>query len=88
METLIGFMVGYVLGTRQGRDGLRAVRQSVEAIRNSPEARELLAGGVSVAGSMAKQLLSGGAAPMIANVVGVVSRKADEMLGDEGSRVG
>lgn len=84
METLIGFMVGYVVGTRQGRDGLRTVRQSVDAIRHSPEVRELLSGGVSVAGGMAKQLLSGGAGPMIANVVDTVSRKADEMLGDEG----
>lgn len=83
METLIGFMIGYVVGTRQGRDGLRKVRDSVDAIRNSPEVSQMVSGGISVAGSMVKQVLSGGAGPLIANVIDAVSRKTDEMFGDE-----
>ncbi len=81
METLIGFAVGYVVGTRQGRDGLRKTRESFDAIRTSPEVRQLVATGVSLAGSTMKQLLSGGAGPMLGGVVDAVSRKAKEMAG-------
>jgi hypothetical protein len=82
METLIGFAIGYVVGTRQGRDGLRKARESFDAIRTSPEVRQLVATGASIAGSTMKQLLSGGAGPMLSGVMEAVSRKANEMMGD------
>lgn len=86
METLIGFVIGYVVGTRQGRDGLAKARESVDAIRTSPEVRQLVATGASIAGGTLKQLLSGGAGPMLSGVVEAVSRKANEMLGDTEDR--
>ena len=86
METVIGFVVGYLVGTRQGRDGLRKARDSFDAIRTSPEVQQLVSTGMSIAGSTMKQLLSGGAGPMISGVVEAVSRKANEMMGDTGDR--
>lgn len=86
METLIGFAIGFVVGTRQGKDGLRTLRRSFDAIRTSPEVRELLSGGVAVAGSMARQVLTGGAGPVLASVVEAVSHKAGEMFGDDERR--
>jgi hypothetical protein len=84
METLIGFAIGYLIGTRQGQDGLRKVRDSVEAIRNSPEVRQMLVGGASVAGSMAQQMLGGGAGAVLGGVVETLARKAtDAMSGTE-----
>jgi hypothetical protein len=41
METVIGFIVGYLVGTSHGRAGLAKVRTSAEAIRTSPELRRL-----------------------------------------------
>lgn len=82
METLIGFVIGYMVGTRQGRDGLQKTRESFDAIRSSPEVRQLVATGASIAGSTMKKLLSGGAGPMLGGVVEAVSRKANEMMGD------
>lgn len=87
METLIGFGVGYLVGTRQGRDGLRTVYESVDAIRTSPEVRQLIAGGVTVAGDLVKQLLSGGPKPMVSAMVEAVSHKAEAiMTGDAADR--
>lgn len=82
METLIGFGVGYLVGTSQGRDGLRKLRESIDGIRTSPEVRQLIAGGTAVAGDLVKQLLSGGPKPLIAGAVEAVSRKAEAVLSD------
>lgn len=83
METLIGFGVGYVVGTRHGRDGLRTMYESIEKIRTSPEVRQLAAGGATIARNAVKQLLSGGAKPMIAGAVETVFRKAQDMVADD-----
>ena len=61
METLIGFAVGYVVGTQQGRDGLRRMQESVEALRSSPEVRAALLTGASIAGNAVRQVLGTGA---------------------------
>jgi hypothetical protein len=82
METLVGFMVGYLVGTRQGRDGMRRTRESFDAIRTSPDVRQLVATGAAIAGSTAKQLLSGGAGPLLA----AVSRRAAVLMNDEDRR--
>ena len=36
METLIGFIAGYLVGTREGKAGLARLRESVDSIRRSP----------------------------------------------------
>ena len=49
METLIGFVVGYMVGTREGKGGLERLKESVNAIISSPEARRMVSEAVAVA---------------------------------------
>jgi hypothetical protein len=44
MGTLIGFIVGYLLGTKAGDRGRAELEESVRTIRSSPEVRALVAG--------------------------------------------
>ena len=47
MEVVIGFAVGYWVGTRQGRQGLQKALDSAQAIWASPETKRLLSEGLS-----------------------------------------
>jgi len=42
VEVVLGFAVGYYIGTRQGRKGLQEAIESAQAIMASAEARRLL----------------------------------------------
>jgi hypothetical protein len=63
METIIGFVAGYLTGVSEGREGMDRARKSLDAIRSSPELRRLVADGVGLAqvvlGRVAKGGLSG-----------------------------
>jgi hypothetical protein len=47
MEVVIGFVVGYWVGTRQGRQGLEKSIETVREIWESPETQRLLGQGLS-----------------------------------------
>ena len=47
MEVVLGFAVGYYIGTRQGRKGLQEAIDSVQAIMASPETRWALSEAIS-----------------------------------------
>jgi hypothetical protein len=47
VEVVIGFAVGYWVGTRQGRQGLQHALDSAQAIWASPETKRLLGEGLS-----------------------------------------
>ena len=47
MEVVLGFAVGYYIGTRQGRKGLQEAIESAQAIMASPETRRLLSEAIS-----------------------------------------
>ena len=49
MATLIGFIVGYLLGVRAGDQGWAELEDSVRTIQASPEVREVVAGLFSTA---------------------------------------
>ena len=77
METIIGFIAGYLVGTREGKDGVARLRQSLEAIKTSPEVRRLAGEAITVAEGVAKQVAGRGvgaigesAARTIVHVVG------------------
>jgi hypothetical protein len=53
MEVVIGFAVGYWVGTRQGRQGLQHALESAQAIWAHPETRKMLAEGISAAQTVA-----------------------------------
>ncbi len=59
METVIGFVVGYLVGSREGKAGLERLRESVNAIRRSPEVRRFAGEAMSFAESAARQASSG-----------------------------
>ena len=58
METIVGFVAGYLVGTREGKDGLDRLRSSWHSIRTSPEVRKLAAEAMTVA-EMAVRQVSG-----------------------------
>ena len=60
METLIGFAVGYLVGTQHGREGLAKVREAWGAVSTSPEVRQALVAGASMAGETIRKVLDGG----------------------------
>jgi hypothetical protein len=49
METLIGFVVGYMVGANEGKGGLERLKVSVNSIIASPEARRMVAEAVALA---------------------------------------
>ena len=53
MGALVGFLLGYLYGTRVGQEGLEELVRSWEVISSSDEVRDLVAGGVSMARDLA-----------------------------------
>jgi len=53
VEVVIGFAVGYWIGTRQGRQGLQHALESAQAIWASPETKRLLSEGLSTVETVA-----------------------------------
>jgi uncharacterized membrane protein YjjP (DUF1212 family) len=80
METLIGFAIGYWVGTQQGRDGLKKAYESFDAIRQSPEVRQAVLAGVTVAGGAVRQVLGGGAGVALTGAVEALARKATDVM--------
>jgi len=74
METVIGFVVGYLVGTSHGRAGLAKVRTSAEAIGTSPELRRLAGEATGIAGIVLKQATPKG-------VAGAASEVTSRLLG-------
>ena len=63
MEVLIGFAVGYWVGTRQGRQGLERAVDSVREIAASPETKRLLGEGIAAAARSPSTSVSAAATP-------------------------
>jgi hypothetical protein len=59
METLIGFVAGFVVGSQYGRDGMAKLRESWAAISTSPEVRQLVMTGASMAGNAVREVMNG-----------------------------
>ena len=55
MGTIVGVVIGYMLGTRAGERGRSELRESWHAIRTSDEMRDMVAGGISIAGSVVQR---------------------------------
>jgi hypothetical protein len=77
METIVGFVAGYLVGTREGREGLDRLRSSWNSIRTSPEVRKLATDAVSMA-EMAFRRTSGG--NRIGGLSGAVGEVTDMLV--------
>jgi hypothetical protein len=73
VEVVLGFAVGYWIGTRQGRKGLQEALDSAQAIWASPETRRLLGEGLTV--------LEAAAGPAMGRLGGKSSRNRVALLG-------
>lgn len=58
VEVVIGFAIGYWIGTRQGRQGLQQALDSAQAIMASPETRKLVSESLSAFESVAAPALN------------------------------
>jgi hypothetical protein len=77
METIVGFVAGYLVGTREGRDGLERLRSSWHSIRTSPEVRKLAGDAITLAESVVRKR-SGSASigGAVGNVTDMLMRRA------------
>lgn len=84
MEAVIGFAVGYWVGTRQGRQGLERAVDAARDIAASPETKRLLGEGVAAAAPLAellgKRRGGTGRSAGIAVIRGVLDELADRRL--------
>jgi hypothetical protein len=60
METIIGFLAGYLVGTREGKAGLERLKTSVNAIRSSPEVRRMASDAMVLAEQVVRRAPAGG----------------------------
>ncbi len=82
METLIGFVVGYLVGTREGNGGVERLKTSVSSIIASPEARRMLAEAMAVAEPAARRATGAGLGSMGGTVVRRIVDRAAGTRGD------
>jgi hypothetical protein len=55
MGVVLGFVIGYVMGTRDGETGFEELKEAWHTIRTSDEARNLVNQGMSFAKSLLAQ---------------------------------
>jgi hypothetical protein len=60
METVIGFVVGYLVGASEGKGGVERLKASVSAIIASPEAHRLIGEAMSMAEPVVRQASKAG----------------------------
>ena len=73
METLIGFVAGYIAGCQDGRDGVKRLRATVEAIARSDEVKRLTAEAMSFAEVAMRRAASGRSLTGFSGTVGTVT---------------
>jgi hypothetical protein len=87
METIIGFVVGYLVGAKEGKSGLERLKVSVTSILASPEARRLIGEAMTVAEPVVRKASSAGLGNLGGMAGPVVKQLIDRASGArEGSR--
>ncbi|MGH3235088.1 MAG: hypothetical protein ACRDOH_17940 [Streptosporangiaceae bacterium] len=80
MEVLIGFAVGYWVGTRQGREGLQHALDSAQAIWASPESRRLVSEGLTAFEAVAAPAMDRLGAKSNGRRAALISTVVDELI--------
>jgi hypothetical protein len=73
METIFGFVAGYLAGCRDGKDGAKRLRESFEAIVSSDEFRRLTGEALTVAEAAVRRAASSRGMPSLGGTVGTVT---------------
>ena len=73
METLIGFVAGYIAGCQDGQDGVKRLRATAEAIVSSDEVKRLTAEAMSFAEVAMRRAASGRSLSGLSGTVGTVT---------------
>jgi hypothetical protein len=60
METIIGFVAGYLAGSRDGKAGLERLKTSWHAITTSPEVRKMASDAIVFAEQVVRRAPAGG----------------------------
>lgn len=76
METILGFLAGYWVGSQDGRGGAARVRESIDAIRRPPEARRLAGQALGFA-ELAVRRAASGRGPGLSGSVAAASELID-----------
>jgi hypothetical protein len=76
MEAVIGFVAGYLVGSREGRAGLERLRTSWHAIRTSPEVRRLAGEAAVIAEAAVRRAASGGLSGTVGGVTDLIASRA------------
>jgi hypothetical protein len=84
METLIGFVAGYIAGCRDGQDGVKRLRATAEAIMSSGEVKRLTAGAMSFAEVAMRRAAAGRRLTGLSGTVGTIT----DMLAHRASAFG
>ncbi len=62
METIVGFVAGFLVGTREGKAGLERLKTSWRAITSSPEVRKMASDAIVMAEQVIKRAPPAGSA--------------------------
>ncbi len=73
METLIGFVAGYIAGCKDGPDGVKRLKATALAIVSSDEAKRLTAEAMSFAEVAMRRAASGRSLTGLSGTVGTVT---------------
>jgi hypothetical protein len=73
METLIGFVFGYIAGCKDGPYGVKRLRTTAEAILSSDEVKRLTAEAMSFAEDAMRRAASGRSLSGLSGTVGAVT---------------
>jgi hypothetical protein len=78
METILGFVAGYLAGCRDGKDGVQRLRATVEAILSSDEVKKMTAEAMSLAEIAVRRAASGkgGLTGTVGTVTDILGQRA------------
>lgn len=84
METVFGFVAGYLVGCNDGKDGVKRLRESLQAILDSGEVRRLTGEAMTMAEATVRRAASGRGFDSLSSTVDTVT----DMLAHRAAAIG
>ncbi|MGH2706871.1 MAG: hypothetical protein ACRDJG_02260 [Actinomycetota bacterium] len=81
LETMVGFALGYYVGTQQGREGLVKALSALKSISKSEEFTGLTTNLLAMGSGLVKAGLSKGGGVVLGGLAGAVADRAKGALG-------